>query len=163
MIIEHDEKGEIFHVIHRPAPPGIEEMMRELGKSFIVVPPQYKLEERWEISHDEHGNEVRDRVTNKISLPDPEIDPARHYVSNGDVYERETLGLPAEIKLAVGETVDLKLPDPCQVWVDRETYTVEGGVLTIEGEMDATYNLQINQWPYVPHNIKVTVNASEAH
>ena len=130
---------------------------------FIVIPPRYRMEEKTEITFDDQGNEIRNKVMEPISLPDPVVDVSRHYIKDGDIYERETLDLPDELRLTIGETQDLVLPDPCEIWIDREPHTVDGGGLTIEGEMEATYNIRINQWPFVPHNMKVTVYAPETH
>lgn len=80
-----------------------------------------------------------------------------YYVLDGVVTQKPMFDLPDELTLVAGSSQDLVIPDPCQVTFEGEVHTVTGGVLGIDTETPATYEFLFEQWPYIPHTLKVIV------
>lgn len=90
----------------------------------------------------------------------PEDLDVTHYVVEGVIIPRPLFDLPTETLLAVGESRDFTIPDPCKVAFEGEEHVVTGGVLSTDGDMPATYEFRFEHWPYLPHTLKVIVNAA---
>jgi len=47
------------------------------------------------------------------------------------------------------------LPEPCQVLVDGEPVTVEGGRLELTADMPAIYSIVLDQFPFMPWSAEI--------
>lgn len=137
MIIEYTENGQISHIMFDPVPPGVVDVLTEKGSRFLDIPP----------------------VSTSEGTTTAKADIFTDYISEGQITPRPVITLPEDMTIAVGETAVIDgLPDPCWLRVDDERIEVTGGSLEIEGEMPATYEIEIDHFPYMPSKVKVTVN-----
>ncbi|QWY83361.1 hypothetical protein [Rhizobium phage RHph_X3_2] len=97
-----------------------------------------------------------DNVLELLAEPPADLDLG-HYVSEGSITQRPQFDIPDELELAVGESKDYAIPNPCKITFDGVEHVVTDGVLGIDGEMPAEYTLTLEQWPYLPHTLKVIV------
>ncbi|UVK46811.1 hypothetical protein BPNPMPFG_002521 [Mesorhizobium sp. AR07] len=167
MIIEYDEKGEIFHIISDPVNQSVLEMMlaRESGVlNLPPVPAPLEHEKDWdtgELRYNDDGSPkmVSNRVINQ------ECDILADYILDGAVTPRPVFDLPDQIEL-VADGVDsrtINVPDPCEIRVDGQPMTVSNlfGDLTLSSDMPAEYTLELVQWPYMAKTIKVIARAAD--
>lgn len=84
-------------------------------------------------------------------------DDRLHFVQDGVIVDRPTFGMPDTLELALGEVQSFPLPDPCTVTLDGMAHVVTGGVIEFEGAMPAEFVFRFEQWPYLPHSLKVIV------
>lgn len=83
-----------------------------------------------------------------------------HYVLNGEIVDRPSFNISKTEIVAddLDEAVIADLPDPITVTVDGVAYEVTGGSLAITSPMPATYNIEIDHWPYLPFSTEVTAS-----
>lgn len=52
------------------------------------------------------------------------------------------------------------LPIPCTVYVDGVPFVIEAGVMTLSSKYRATYTVEIDQFPYMPFQGKLTCSSN---
>jgi hypothetical protein len=185
MIIEHLPDGRITHAIWDPVSPDIHAAFEEQGRPYLDFPPVAlpdigavdpttgqpimetvqipRIDAEGQPVVDELGEQVVDTFEQQIvitgRLESVKCAIESDYILDGQITARPKFDVPAEINLKVGETVKLTgLPDPCNVWVDRDPTILTGGELELEAEMPATYNIVLEKWPYMERYVKVTID-----
>lgn len=86
---------------------------------------------------------------------------ATDYVVDGAVVLRPVLDLPEELQIdadGVDEARLENLPTPCRITVDGVEYTVEDGEFVMTAELPAEYVVVVDQWPYLPHTMRVVAS-----
>lgn len=183
MIVEYDKAGRITHLVFDPVPEGLANIMDKNGATFLDLPPiplpdlpvldesgNPRFETTYDQIFDEHNNAVLSEdgspLVQVIETPVMQtgrfeyasVDINSDFVSEGAVHPRPGIDIPESIRLRVGETITVPgLPVPATVYVDRNQYVVEDGVLEIEGEMPAEYTIRFDTFPYLTADMKVTV------
>lgn len=182
MIVEYAPSGQIIHMVSDPVPLGLIAVLRENGRPFIEVSPMrlpdiqatdmdgnLLFDTIQQAVIDESGAAVVDEagapVTKTVEIPVMLTGRLQHvnvsfednYVDNGSLVIRPSVDLPAEVRLAIGETTSIALPKPCRILIDGEPAMVEEGVLELEGEMPAEYTIQVDHFPFKPATMKVIV------
>ncbi|ESY35779.1 hypothetical protein NKK48_01625 [Mesorhizobium sp. C386A] len=160
MIIEHDEKGMIEHIISDP----VNEEVRAfyLAQGAVDFPP-VKLPPEPAILNgvpvlDEAGQPV---MTEKVAYIKCRL--TEDYILDGAITPRPVFDVPDEIEL-IADGIDVKtfaVPDPCEARLDGEPMTITGGRLDLSSDMPAEYTLELIQWPYIEKTVKVTAHAPE--
>ena len=155
MIIGHDAKGEIVHIVFDPVPTGLAALMQANGETVVEIPP----EPVYDGTFDEAGNPG---ISEYISA---EASHDTHYVLDGAIAARPAIDLPSEITAEVGDEIELVgLPgspaDPCLVHIDGATHQVGDGELFLDADMPAEYSILIEKFPYQRKTIKVTINGT---
>lgn len=184
MIIEYDENGRIFHIVQDPVLPSQVAAFADRGVRFVNVPPvalpdipatdedgQPIYDMSSEPMVDEDGNPLRDEqgevlfrdvnrqrmITGRTESAD--VDFTRDYVRDGTVQARPTFDIQPEIILSRGETYTISgLPVPCRAIVDSQSLLIEDGTLELTGDDPGTFAIVLDQWPYLPATLTVTVN-----
>lgn len=130
MIVEHSERGEIFHVMSTHAP-GIADRLREMGRRFIELPahPGY---DALNLGHVIDG-ELRARPHMGVSIDKTEI--------AADGIDKATVS---------------EIPLGATVFVDDVPSDHIGHTLELTSDMPATYRIKIEHWPALPFEIEVT-------
>lgn len=87
------------------------------------------------------------------------IDDERYF--DGEPLPRPTIEGPDTVEIVADglDTFSLSIPDPCMVTVDGDLHVVTGGVLEIQSDMAAEYEVIIDQWPYRLKTIGVVAHA----
>lgn len=153
MIFEYDNSGRIFHVVQDPVPTDLTSQWEAMGKQFIEIPPvpQPEIE-----MVDGEGNTVMQSPGTTTF----EVDLFTDWFNGTEVVKRPGVDWPSALTLSVGSEHPLTAPDPCKILVDGQEFVITGGELTLDARMPADYRIVVDQWPYLPHTLEVTVDAS---
>lgn len=131
MFIIYDEDGVISHTVSDPTPPKYAELLDGEGTPYIEI----------------DGDGI-DHVELLSS----------YYVLEGVLTARPTLDLPTSLDMTVGDTTSLPVPTGATVILNGEQFTVDDGLLELEADIATEYSLRVMSFPYMPHDIEVTVN-----
>lgn len=167
MIIEYDEKGEIFHIVSDPVNPTVLEMYLARESGVLSLPPQpspLEHEKDWDTGELRYNLDGSPKMVSN-SVINQECDILTDYIANpGDdhVTPRPVFDVPDEISIIADgvDLVTLALPDPCLISLDGEQQTITGGSLELTSDMPAEYELQLLQWPYIKKTVRILANAA---
>lgn len=131
IIIYEPNTGRIRQTVNDPVPPGLPDVLKANGESFIAVDREFGIEIYTDF-----------------------------YVQNEELIARPNIPLSAtDLLRNVGETFSIGgLPKPCKVLVDGEEHVVDDGKLQITADMPAEYELLFTQWPYKDALVRITIN-----
>ncbi|MGV1754819.1 hypothetical protein [Agrobacterium sp. CG674] len=183
MIVEYTPEGRIMHVVLDPVPAAMFQILSDMGKTYLNVPPTKMPDE---LLRDEDGNQVFETISQAVVIDhvpqmdeqgnqqfeDVQVPSIKHgamvsaqislmtdYIEDGMVKARPVLSIPEAVSLNVGQMgVVGGLPSPCRILVDGAEHILEDGELEIEGEMPAEYEIVFDQFPYMPATMKVTIH-----
>lgn len=118
------------------APEGFREHLVEMGATFIEVA----------------GNEVNALYYTQ-----------KCFVRDGKLMVRPVFDAPDVIEIDADgvNTATILLPTPCDITIDGEPHTIMDGELVLQSDMEADYDVQLVQWPYIQKQIKVTARAAQ--
>lgn len=167
MIIEYDNDGRIFHIISDPVPPGVEEAMKEGGKTFVSMPPiplpaeHARDPESGDLLFEEAADEETGETHYEPVMESPGLQYCQckmetHYVADGELQERPDC--PATVAVE-GLRVTLQdVPDGTAISVEIDGERIDLNANEFELDEPGPIRIHIQApWPMKDPTLDVEV------
>lgn len=81
------------------------------------------------------------------------------YVRSGEILPRPPMSIASSQETlhadGVDELVLSGFPDPCEIIVNGDHHTLDGGELTLSAQTPATYEVECKHWPFLDYRFEI--------